>query len=155
LTRRISDSGSTGSQATCGTPTVQAARHATLSPAGQKRAPGNLWVQVYAATWPTPRANEGTGDKIPPRRQGGLALKQAVHLWPTPTSRDHKDGPFCPNVDTNGLLGRTVWNGPSEQTEKRGALNPEFVCWLMGFPPEWDACAPTAMPSRRRWPQKS
>jgi len=143
--------------------------------------------------WPTPRANEGTGDKIPPGRQGGLALKQAVHLWPTPrstdckngngktgnrtpeaaakagwtlpeltramwptpTSRDHKDGPFCPNVDTNGLLGRTVWNGPSEPTEKRGALNPEFVCWLMGFPPEWDACAPTAMPSSRKSRRKS
>jgi hypothetical protein len=45
-------------------------------------------------------------------------------------------------------------NGPSEQTEKRGALNPEFVCWLMGFPPEWDACAPTAMPSSRKSRQK-
>jgi hypothetical protein len=171
-------------------------------------------VSATRAMWPTPRANEGTGDKIPPGRQGGLALKQAVHLWPTPTaqpsnadgesflrrkgrkpdgaitdlgalvlsgptpsgsqeqtgglalkqavhlwptptSRDHKDGPFCPNVDMNGLLGRTVWNGPSEPTEKPGALNPEFVCWLMGFPPEWDACAPTAMPSSRKSRQKS
>ena len=105
--------------------------------------------------WPTPRANEGTGDKIPPGRQGGLALKQAVHLWPTPTSRDHKDGSFCANVETNGLLGRTVWNGPSEQTEKPGALNPAFVSWLMGFPLEWDACAPTATPSSRKSRQKS
>jgi hypothetical protein len=45
-------------------------------------------------------------------------------------------------------------NGQSAQTEKRGALNPEFVCWLMGFPPEWDACAPTAMPSSRKSQQK-
>lgn len=29
--------------------------------------------------------------------------------WPTPTSRDHKDGSPCPNVPINGLLGRTVW----------------------------------------------
>jgi len=111
--------------------------------------------QVVKGMWPTPRANEGTGDKIPPGRQGGLALKQAVHLWPTPTSRDHKDGSFCANVETNGLFGRTVWNGPSEQTEKPGALNPQFTCWLMGFPPEWDACAPTAMPSSRKSRQKS
>jgi hypothetical protein len=43
--------------------------------------------------WPAPRANDGTGDKIPPGREGGLALKQAVLLagWTTPTTRDWKD----------------------------------------------------------------
>lgn len=40
--------------------------------------------------------------------------------------------------------------GLSGTTEKPGALNPAFVCWLMGFPPEWDASAPTAMPSSRK-----
>lgn len=29
--------------------------------------------------------------------------------WPTPTTRDHKDGSECPNVPINALLGRTVW----------------------------------------------
>lgn len=36
-------------------------------------------------------------------------LTQAVRLLPTPTARDHKDGPPCPNVPINSLLGRTVW----------------------------------------------
>lgn len=145
--------------------------------------------------------------------------------WPTPTTRDHKDGRHCPNVPINGLLGRMVWptptslakakdgnneagnsaglvairkhamaatwatpaaqepggtaeaslerkrraqargkslgisvtnlsfqiqapsNGSSEQTEKPGALNPEFVSWLMGYPPEWLSCAPSETPS--------
>lgn len=41
----------------------------------------------------------------------GLPIAQAVHLtgWPTPTTRDHKDGSECPNVPVNALLGRTVW----------------------------------------------
>src|SRR5436853_469676 len=29
-----------------------------------------------------------------------------------------------------------------EETENQGELNPEFVCWLMGFPHEWISCAP-------------
>ncbi|MCQ8279831.1 hypothetical protein NFI95_15410 [Acetobacteraceae bacterium KSS8] len=40
--------------------------------------------------------------------------------------------------------------GCAEPTEKPGGLNPAFVCWLMGFPAAWDACAPTAMPSSRK-----
>lgn len=29
--------------------------------------------------------------------------------WPTPTTRDHKDGSECANVSLNALLGRVVW----------------------------------------------
>lgn len=29
--------------------------------------------------------------------------------WPTPTSRDHKDGAECANVSLNSLLGRVAW----------------------------------------------
>lgn len=29
--------------------------------------------------------------------------------WPTPTTRDHKDGTECQNVPINALLGRAVW----------------------------------------------
>ena len=38
--------------------------------------------------------------------------------WPTPTTRDWKDGAECPNVPINSLLGRTVWlnSWPTPQT---------------------------------------
>lgn len=122
-----------------------------------------------AALYPTPRANEGTGAKIPPNRQGGLALKQAVQgvkMWPTPMAHEARLGYQRRMGDAKGSqksltteatdalgLGENV-TGLRAQTEKPGALNPAFVCWLMGFPPEWEDCAPTAMPSSRKSRQK-
>lgn len=41
-------------------------------------------------------------------------------------------------------------SGSLEPTEKLGALNPEFVSWLMGYPPEWLSCAPSATRSSHK-----
>jgi hypothetical protein len=40
-----------------------------------------------------------------------LNIQTAAQLagWPTPTTRDHKDGAECPNVPLNALLGRVAW----------------------------------------------
>lgn len=72
--------------------------------------------------------------------------------WPTPTTRDHKDGQECPNVPTNSLLGREVWKadrpiritadgrvltGSDAGTVSSGQLNPAHSRWLMGYPKAW------------------
>ena len=65
-----------------------------------------------------------------------IAVQRAVH-WRTPQARD--------------------WKGPQDKGEALdlpaqvgGALNPTWVAWLMGYPPEWVSCAPSAMPSSRK-----
>jgi hypothetical protein len=97
---------------------------------------------AISATWPTASANDGTGAKVPPGRRGGIALKQAV--WQTPVADDAL-GRAKGKVNSRGepkLSGQAILIGSSVPTEKPGALNPEFVCWLMGYPTEWLSCAP-------------
>ena len=126
--------------------------------------------QVAAAMWSTPRASDG--EKGGPNQSfgaGGQPLPaQAYHvaMWPTPTHRDHfpphsaeyiaekkAQGHGMANLSDIGPLGMAP-AGSSATTEKPGALNPAFVFWLMGFPPEWESCAPQAMPSSRKSRQK-
>jgi hypothetical protein len=87
------------------------------------------------------------------KAQVGLSyfVKTQAAMWATPTARDHKSvmasqemhdknaRPLSEQVGASlGLIANTV----KAQTEKPGALNPEFVFWLMGYPAEWLSCAP-------------
>ncbi len=94
----------------------------------------------------------------------GLTLgivSQMVSGWATPTSRDHKDSTSEGTAPVNGLLGRQVWGtgttsaSSPASTENRGALNPAFSLWLMGYPIEWDSCGEQAMQSFRKSRQRS
>ena len=161
-------------QAGWATPAARDHRHANAKPfsergGGKKGEQLNNQV-VHLAGWPTPRANDSTGSKIPPGRQGWIALKSAVELagWPTPTVTDASRGVKPPRPQDTGIpLGQRVAMieadqparltasgelriGSTAEMESGGQLNPVHSRWLMGLPPEWDACAPTATRSTRK-----
>jgi DNA (cytosine-5)-methyltransferase 1 len=110
-----------------------------------------------SGSWLTPRANDWKGGLKPGTKSTRAIcdyfLPDKVNLWPTPTSRDHKDGSAqsCSNVPVNSLLGRPVHNGMSSV----GSLNPAWVEFLMGLPTGWTVCELSATPSSRKSPKSS
>jgi hypothetical protein len=138
---------------------------------------GDRRSELRHQVWPTPQARDHfpahTPEYIAEKKAQGHGmsnLNDVVSTWPTPTRGMQQGGCNARPANVKRIMAgetkrpsgaqmqvaledlslATVLNGSLEPMEKLGQLNPEFVCWLMGFPREWDACAPTATPSSRK-----
>jgi hypothetical protein len=122
--------------------------------------------------WPTPRATDagrgGRGDLLAKVRTGKGSRRKE---WPTPHGMpkpgQHRPGPSgnelgravneaerwatpCASEARHGPGNGGRQGGPNLTTQVGGALNPEWVEWLMGFPIGWTALPPSATPSSRK-----
>ena len=90
---------------------------------------------AWLASWATPACM----DTLPIRSDEQLARAKSVA--------------GCSNLKDQVPTGLPATGSPAA-TGSGGQLNPAHSRWLMGYPTEWDDCAPTVMPSSRKSRQK-
>jgi DNA (cytosine-5)-methyltransferase 1 len=86
--------------------------------------------------WPTPQSRDWKGQsQRRGQHQPGDNLNNAVMSWPTPrANKTNPSNQACLRADYHGNPEEAV---AREQPKAQGSLNPEWVCWLMMFPPGW------------------
>ena len=93
---------------------------------------------AWLASWPTPLVNDELGSThcYGPKTKDGSERKR---FWKLPGAAN--------------LTGPDATGSPAA-TASGGQLNPAHSRWLMGYPTEWDDCAPTVTPSSRKSQRK-
>ncbi len=113
-------------------------------------------LQGAVKMWPTPSASQGgagefianlmtkDGDPAKPGeraynpntgKHSQISLQRAVKMWPTPRASEWKGGRSFEGLIASGRKASNSLNDAlTMQNQQSGALNPEWVEWLMGFP---------------------
>lgn len=155
----------------------------TVTPSGRVISRLRPWTPPTSASastgsrWPTPTVADVEGGRK--TRSGarsrelllnGLMAPASASPWVTPSARDWKDSTGMATERPDGrsridqlprqMAAATTPFGPEPggspvTTGKRGAPNPLFAFWLMGFPDVWTSGALAAMRSFRRSRRKS
>lgn len=87
------------------------------------------------------------------------AFNSQVVLWPT--ARASEAGPDFAKASRSSTgmalpaVAASSISPSAASMDESVALNPAFVSWLMGFPPAWISCAPSATPSIPDQPLRS
>lgn len=85
--------------------------------------------------WPTPTVQDSENDGGPSQfRRDSLPLNAAVKLWPTPQAGNNE--PQAHGAMSGDFKKKFCERAGIPMT---GQLNPTWVEWLMGYPPEWTA----------------
>lgn len=133
------------SETECGLLPTPLASIATHGGPKQRDSSGRPGLQMAAMSWPTPQAHDAT--KGNPNRvgrygtkHGGRNLNDWVAKWPTPAARDWRHPNKQPYSERGGGA-----KGEQLPNAVGGALNPDWVEWLMGWPIGWTDLEPLGM----------
>lgn len=119
-----------------------------LWPTPAARGGRDRWGGAQAKRYPNPERSSDLEDAVAYAATLGLetgAPAEPSGLWPTPRSADWRgSGPLGSashqhrlGIREDRITGATLDAAVVEVEQQSGALNPEWVEWLMGFPIGW------------------